>query len=282
MQINYCCTYWGAESLSMDTFFSKLKQAGYNGVELFLEPVRHLSAPFMTELMKARHENEQFSFIAQLICPGRKLSVAEYIQLVSRQLEELADLQPDCINSQTGRDYFSFEDNCRILDVLSNFSEKKGIPMLHETHRGSFSFHAPTLIPYLERYPALRLTADFSHFCAVSESLLQDQEEMLSAIIPHVQHIHARVGHEQGPQVNDPFAPEWQQHVTVHLGWWKQILQQALLKKMNSFTITPEFGPWPYMPSLPYTRQPLSNQWTINTGMMEYLRQHLKTSTEND
>jgi len=33
-----------------------------------------------------------------------------------------------------------------------------------------------------------------------------------------------------------------------------------------------EFGPPDYMWTLPYTRQPLSDQWAINVHMMQMLR----------
>jgi hypothetical protein len=38
-----------------------------------------------------------------------------------------------------------------------------------------------------------------------------DLNEAIDAAIPHVHHVHCRVGFEQGPQVSDPFAPEWKQ-----------------------------------------------------------------------
>ena len=56
------------------------------------------------------------------------------------------------------------------------------------------------------------------------ERLLQEQEEILQQIIPHVSHIHARVGHEQGPQVNNPAAPEWKLHVDQFIIWWQKII----------------------------------------------------------
>jgi len=37
-------------------------------------------------------------------------------------------------------------------------------------------------------------------------------------------------------------------------------------------TVLTEFGPTDYMPSLPYTRQPLSDQWAINVHMLNLLR----------
>jgi hypothetical protein len=45
-------------------------------------------------------------------------------------------------------------------------------------------------------------------------------------------------------------------------------------KKKNGerMTILTEFGPPDYIPTLPYTRQPLSDQWAINVYMMKLLR----------
>ena len=37
-------------------------------------------------------------------------------------------------------------------------------------------------------------------------------------------------------------------------------------------TILTEFGPADYMPALPYTRQPVADQWGINVHMMQLLR----------
>jgi hypothetical protein len=70
----------------------------------------------------------------------------------------------------------------------------------------------------------MKLVGDFSHWCNVSESMLDDQQHILKRIIPHIGHIHARVGYEHGPQVNDPFAPDWKQHLELFTSWWKEIL----------------------------------------------------------
>ncbi len=57
--------------------------------------------------------------------------------------------------------------------------------------------------------------------------MLEDQQDTVSQIIPHIHHLHARVGYEHGPQVNDPFAPEWNIHLTTFIGWWQKILNSA-------------------------------------------------------
>jgi hypothetical protein len=43
-------------------------------------------------------------------------------------------------------------------------------------------------------------------------------------------------------------------------------------KEGKTMTFLTEFGPVDYMPALPYTRQPLANQWEINKHMMNTLR----------
>ena len=132
-----------------------------------------------------------------------------------------------------------------------------------------------TLLPFLKKFPGMELVGDFSHFCTVSESMLEDQENILQQIIPHVSHIHARVGFEQGPQVNNPAAPEWESHLNKFIGWWQQIIDYKKSKGDTLFTISPEFGPDPYMPVQPFTKEPLSNQWNNNVFMKNTLKQKI-------
>ena len=241
-------------------------------MEVFLNNNTEFVTEFIAKLEDVTDSNSSFRFIVQHIVPIQSGSVKNYIDEFEKQLLNLTHLQPDFINSHTGKDFFSFDDNCRVIEAAMNISSKTGVRILHETHRGRFSFHSASLIPYLKRFPEMELVGDFSHFCTVSESLLQDQKEIINQIIPYVSHIHARIGHEQAPQVNDPFAPEWKTNLTMFEGWWQDIIAQKKEKGWNSFTITPEFGPSPYMPLLPFTQQPIGNQWDINYKMMRHLK----------
>ncbi len=273
MQIKYCCTYWGSEKDAPDVFVDKVLSTGYDGIEIYFPSLKdRFTEEFMEEVEDVVNKNPKFLFIAQHIVPVEKESFNHYHTHVKNNLTELSALKPSFINAHTGKDYFSFDDNCRLIESALNISSKTGIRILHETHRGRFSFHAASLLPYLQKFPEMELVGDFSHFCTVSESMLQEQEEIIQQIIPHVAHIHARIGHEQGPQVNDPFAPEWENHFKVFEKWWKAIIQHKEQKNSESISITTEFGPLPYMPSMPYTKQPLSNQWNLNIKMMQHLK----------
>ena len=278
MKIQYCCTYWGSEKDPPALFLDKVLSAGYDGSEIYLPPDNQsFNQDCRKALDQVMDKHPGFLYIAQQLTAPENETVDAYISRMKKSLLELASLQPAFINSHTGKDHYSFDDNCRVIEAALNISSQTGVRILHETHRGRFSYHAASLIPYLIKFPELELVGDFSHFCTVSESMLQDQEDIIRQIIPHVSHIHARVGHEQGPQVNDPFAPEWQNHLAVFETWWQQILEHKKQCNHSSFSITPEFGPAPYMPSMPYTQQPLGNQWNINCNMMHRLKASLKT-----
>lgn len=275
MQIQYGCTYWGSDALQPRDFVDQVLAAGYSGVEVLLQPPDSLSEAFVSAIGSVRNTRPDFFFIPMQITFPERMTVDEYVRKMLQQYAAIARLQPDFINAHTGRDYYSFDDNCRIIEAAQDFGAREGIRIVHETHRGRFSFHAAGLLPYLQRFPELELAGDLSHFCTVSESMLEDQEEILALIFPHITHIHARVGFEQGPQVNDPAAPEWRGHLDRFVHWWEQIISIRRAAGQKRMTITPEFGPAPYMPAAPYTREPLSNQWECNLFMMKHLREQL-------
>ena len=276
MEIKYICTYWGCEHLSAKEFLSNVLQNGYDGVEINFPDDELFIVEFIAELERIRNTiNPNFIFIAQQVLPNKKETVNEYIDRITQRLEFIIQLKPNYINSHTGKDFFDFSDNCKIIEICNQLPRVSGIPIWHEIHRGRFSFHLKTIVSYLDIFPKINLIADFSHFCVVSESDLHDQSDLLSKIYPNIKHIHARIGFEQSPQVNNPFAPEWKTYLEQYLFWWKEIIAIQKNKKSAIFTITPEFGPFPYMPQEPFTKKPLSNQWEINLQMKNYLQQNL-------
>lgn len=101
--------------------------------------------------------------------------------------------------------------------------------------------------------------------------MLDDQPETVALALDRTEHIHARIGHQEGPQVNDPRAPEWKLAFETHLAWWDKVVELKV-KEGKPITLLTEFGPPTYMPTLPYTMQPIANQWDINIYMMDFLR----------
>ena len=55
---------------------------------------------------------------------------------------------------------------------------------------------------------------------------------------------------------------------------WEKIIRQKW-ETQDVYTITTEFGPADYMPTLPYTRVPVADQWKANVYMMKALKERL-------
>lgn len=189
-----------------------------------------------------------------------------------KHLYNLAEASPLLINSQTGKDYFSFEENSELINIALRLEKDTGVKVIHETHRGKFSFAVHITRQYLEKIPALELGLDLSHWCTVAESLLKDQQDALELALMHTRHIHARVGHAEGPQVTDPRLPEWKDALDFHLSCWDKVYENFKLQKREYLTITPEFGPSPYMMNMPATGMPVADQWELNVYMKDLLR----------
>lgn len=259
-------TSWGYSGTT-DQFCAAAKKEGYDGIEVWW-PVRKDSREELFRAL-AKYELE-----VGFLCGAADKDYTAHFNAFKSQITAAtnASVKPVYINCHSGRDYFTYEQNQAFITYTTEASVKSGIPVYHETHRGRMLFAAHITRNFLERNPDLRLTLDISHWCNVHESLLQDQEDTVSVALSRVGHIHARVGHEEGPQVNDPRAPEWDKAVKAHLGWWDMVVEHKV-KKGEPLTILTEFGPPNYLPALPYTLQPLADQWAINVHMMKLLRE---------
>ena len=119
------------------------------------------------------------------------------------------------------------------------------------------------------------------------------EEVMLNEIAERCDHIHARVGNEEAPQVPDIRDDKYQSSAKqVHFAFWEQIWRSRLeeakeLQMMNQWVnqgkdfftktrrdnktkndkeneeltirMTSEYGPVPYTPTIPFTNEPLTD-----------------------
>jgi hypothetical protein len=115
------------------------------------------------------------------------------------------------------------------------------------------------------------ITADLSHWVCTTESFLENFPEAMEEAIRRTVHIHARVGFEEGPQVGDPRAPEWQEAVEKFVGWWQRMIDCRESAGAAVMTITAEFGPPPYLPTIPFSRQPVADQFAVNCYMKDLI-----------
>jgi hypothetical protein len=108
-------------------------------------------------------------------------------------------------------------------------------------------FHPTITLQLMARFPALRLTADFSHWLVVCERLLDHPSdvERFRSIISRVDHIHARVGSVQHAQVHDPLVQAANEAHCLQT-WWQMIWTEHERQGRSITTLTPEYGPVPY------------------------------------
>lgn len=259
-------TNWGFRGTT-DEFCAKAKKEGYDGIEVWW-PGDQASRDDLFNALKKHGLDVGF------LCGGSSSNWQQHLSDFKTAIDAAANntsQKPLYINCHSGRDYFNFEQNQAFIDHTTQLAKKTGIRICHETHRSRILFAASVARQYMEKLPDLRLTLDISHWCTVHESLLGDQPETVAMALDRTDHIHARVGHPEGPQVSDPRAPEWEGAVKAHVAWWDAVVEKK--KKAGvPLTILTEFGPPDYMPTLPYTRQPLADQWAINVHMMQLLR----------
>lgn len=269
MEIKFFCPLWGSGDLDFTGFAEKVKSSGYDGIEMSL-PADKNEKEFILKTIR----NHDLLFLAQHYETATTDFNAHKKEYTER-ITGLAAANPVLVNTQTGKDFFSFEQNAELIDISYQIAREHGVRLVHETHRGKFSFAAHITANFIERIPYLRLGFDVSHWCAVAESFLENQEQNVDLAIERADHIHARVGHPEGPQITDPRAPEWKDAVNIHVEWWKRIIERNRKEGKDYITITSEFGPYPYMTLLPYTMQPITNQWDVNVYMMNLLRKIL-------
>lgn len=149
-----------------------------------------------------------------------------------------------------------------------------GLPVSHETHRGRLLFTPWDTAFYLRQFPDLRITADYSHWVNVCERLPDDQQAALTLANERAAHVHGRVGYEEGPQVPDPAAPEYGPQVAWHERQW-QAIKANRTAAGETLTFTPEYGPPPYLHTLPHTNVPVADLWKVCLHGMQRAREML-------
>ncbi len=273
MIIPFFCPRWGSEHLSWESFCTKVKQEGYDGIEYAIpaDTTDHeLDQVWNTA---AKHD---LAIIAQHYDTYEADYTRHYDQYAA-WFEKIKPYPVEKINSQTGKDFFSFSQNIALIKLATN----SGLPVVHETHRNKFSFAAHITREYLESLPHLKLALDASHWVCVAESYLDDQPAAMQLAIERTAHIHARVGYPEGPQVPDPRMPEWEEALNKHLVWWDKAVALKT-QEGTRLTITSEFGPFPYMVHMPATGTPVANQWEVNSYLMQLLKKRYNHKPVNN
>ena len=265
MRLLFAKSKWEAPGMALDEFMAQAVAAGFGAVELNISERPEAAAEIAR--LAAAHG---LVVLAQVICSG--VSPEEQAATFPHLFDKASECHAAAVNCHIGRDYFSFNENDQLYRLAEDHARAAGIPCLHETHRARPTYSAPSTLEFLEALPWLRLTADFSHWVCVHESLLEGFEPEVESAIGRSDWIHARIGFPQGPQVGDPFSPANRIYLEQFTTWWKRIVECRRSAGSEVVIITPEAGPPPYMPVDASGRVPVADAWAVNLAMLRHLK----------
>lgn len=247
---------WGVDlTHGLQQYLPRWREVGYEALEVSIRFV-----PDREDFLRFLKDNN-LQWIPQVFSydfiPGG--SVREHLESLRIQIEECVDYGPLFFNAHSGYDNWSAAEAEDFYGQVLGLQKEVGITISHETHRQRYFGSPWQTREILKKFPDLRVTCDFSHWVCVCERLLPDMGETISLAAQHCHHLHARVGFEEGPQVPDPSAPEYATHLKAHEEWWSIIWRSQRLKGKEESTLTPEFGPPPYLQTLPHTHVPVAD-----------------------
>lgn len=252
MQMLQFRSLWGVEE-SLESVLPKIKHLGYAGVECPLPE----NADMFQELL----QKNSLRYIPLVFTSGK--TVDEHVQTFYTEIEKAKKFNPLFINAHSGRDAWNEAERFQFFSEAVKIEKQNQAQISHETHRGRILFNPWVTRDVLSEFPSLNLCCDFSHWVCVCERLLSEEEDLIELAAKHCLHIHGRVGYEEGPQVPDPRAPEYENHLQAHERWWQMIWEAQSKRGFDVSTFTAEYGPPDYMHTMPHTRQPLANLWDI-------------------
>lgn len=264
MQLKTFKTLWG-NALPIDQACLQAQQAGFDGIE---GRAPQNEDKIWSEALAAH----KCDYIAEIVSggdyvPERNWSVQNHLDDIQRQIELSTPLNPLFATCIVGCDAWSEKDSLTFFEQAMSLEKKTGVILSFETHRSRCLFNPWTTDHIVKELPDIKLTLDMSHWCVVAERQMDTELDLIKRIAPNIFHLHGRVGYDQGPQVPDPAAPEYEYALLAHEKIWRLIwtVQTNAGKEISTFT--PEFGPDGYCHLLPYTQAPVADIWHVNQWM---------------
>ncbi len=259
---------------NLDAALADCRDGLYDGIEgpvpcepnarrEFRTKVRDAGVPFVAEITTGG------SYL-----PDPALKPEAHLDDFLRKAQASLECAPLFLTSLAGSDAWPMAKNVDFLGRAIQAADDLGAAVTFETHRGRALCNPWITRDLLFQLESLRLTCDFSHWCCACERFVLDSEpELLAMCAKRADHIHARVGYEQGPQVPHPAAPENQPALEAHERWWNAIWSAPERANRGFTTVTPEFGPDGYLHSIPFTQTPVASLDEVNSWMAHRLRE---------
>ena len=254
MKTTFYKTLWGMSG-SLDDKLAKIKAAGYDGFEEWI-------APHATLRPAIERAGIAYLGMVQGNTPDQ----------FKHDLGEAYDCGVAKVTVHMGAAYWTEDQMAAFLEKALKIIEDVPFQVNFETHRGRAFYEPLHTARLLQRFDKLYLVADLSHWAVVTESLLGNFKEQMDLVFKRTRHIHARIGHEEGPQVPDPRVAQWKSQADAHFAWWDAIRAEHLKRGEKEITVDPEFGPPNYMWTTPADGKPTADLWDVSLWMRDALK----------
>jgi len=269
-------TLWG-NTLPIEEACNQALDSNFNGIE-GRAPQDDKESNAWQKALKANG----CEYIAEIVTggdyvPNRQWTIEQHLQDIEQQIQSCLPLEPLFATCITGCDAWSEPEMQDFFAQAMLLGQKHGLKLSFETHRSRCLFTPWITERLVQQLPDISLTADISHWCVVTERLMDSELSSMHNIANNIHHIHGRIGYDQGPQVPDPAAPEYQNALKSHQAIWEVFWQAQHQSGYRISTLTPEFGPDGYCHLQPYTQQPVADIWQINQWMNRTEQQHFQT-----
>ncbi len=278
MRLEIFRTLWGYRG-SWQQALDEALGAGFDGIEA---RIPETTAQRSANARLLREQNVPYIatlFTSTPVLPRQSDSPQAHLEDLRRKLDWAAELEPRLVNVLPGNDRWALSEQVDFFARAVELADASGLHVCFEIHRGRSLYSPWVTLDVIRQVPELRFTSDISHWLVTCERLLDDPADDLSAFIERVDHIQARVGYDQGPQVPHPGAPEYAEVLAFHQRHWESIWSSQEKRGLQSTTLTPEFGPDGYLHHLPFTDVPVADLWQLNQWMARCERQHFHRFT---
>ncbi len=254
------------------TFTRDAARDGYAGVEFALPLLDLWPTPAEKTLTDLEAALADTGLAVMPLIATRPTHAADYgdralhFDSFRSQLAVAARLRAPRVVVHGGADSFSRSEAEGFFRDCMVAAEDANILPMFETHRGRPLFSPWATADLMAALPEMRLTSDLSHWMPVVDRWPTDVIGIFEEASRRSWHLHARVGHEKGPQIPQPRDPVWDAHTELHKSWW-QITHDAAQARGEALTAAPEFGPPPYMHATPYDNAPVADLIDVNAWM---------------
>ncbi|AEB59083.1 sugar phosphate isomerase/epimerase family protein [Ectopseudomonas mendocina] len=278
MRLEIFRTLWGYRG-SWQQALDEALGAGFDGLEA---RIPETAAQRAINARLLREQNVPYIatlFTSTPVLPRQSDSTQVHLEDLRIKLDWAAELGPRLVNVLPGNDRWSLSEQVDFFAHAVELADAGSLKVCFEIHRGRSLYSPWVTLDVIRQVPELRFTSDISHWLVTCERLLDDPADDLSAFIERVDHIQARVGYDQGPQVPHPGAPEYAEVLAFHQRHWESIWSSQEKRGLQTTTLTPEFGPDGYLHHLPFTDVPVADLWQLNQWMARCERQHFHRFT---